>query len=171
MGEHREKIINLINSKTNLEKDWAKDFEIGIFNWCIKYADTHKVVKNWDNQKFLNLYLEKARSSISNIDKNSYIHNERLLKRLQEKEFLPHEIPFMKPQNVFPERWTDTLDAYIKKYEHAYENKVVAMTDMYRCGKCGKRECSYYEIQSRSADEGLTCHVRCINCGHGWKFG
>lgn len=171
MGEHREKIVNLINSKTNLEKDWAKDFEIGIYNWTIKYADTNKIVKNWENQKFLNLYLEKARSSISNIDKNSYIKNERLLKRLEEKEFLPHEIPFMKPQNIFPERWTDTLDAYIKKYEHAYENKVVAMTDMYRCSRCGKRECSYYEIQSRSGDEGMCQHVRCINCGHGWKFG
>lgn len=171
MGEHREKIINLINSKINLEKDWAKDFEIGIYNWCIKYADTHKVVKNWENQKFLNLYLEKARSSISNIDKNSYIKNERLLKRLEEKEFLPHEIPFMKPQNVFPERWTDTLDAYIKKYEHAYENKVVAMTDMYRCSRCGKREITYYELQSRSADESATIHIRCINCGNGWKIG
>jgi DNA-directed RNA polymerase subunit M/transcription elongation factor TFIIS len=168
--DHREKIIDLVIKKTSLEESWAKDFEIGIYNWCINYADKHKVVKNWSNQKFLNLYLEKARSNISNIDKNSYIENGRLLKRLYEKEFLPHEIAFMKPENIFPERWTGILDLYLKKYENAYENRVVAMTDMYRCGKCKKRECTYYEVQSRSGDEGMCCHVRCVNCGNGWKI-
>jgi DNA-directed RNA polymerase subunit M/transcription elongation factor TFIIS len=169
--DHREKIIDLIKKKTNLEESWAKDFEIGIYNWSINYADKHKVIKNWSNQKFLNLYLEKARSNISNIDKNSYIENGRLLKRLNEKEFLPHDIAFMKPQNVFPERWTDILDLYLKRYENAYENRVVAMTDMYRCGKCKKNETVYHEIQSRSADESATIHIRCINCGNGWKIG
>jgi DNA-directed RNA polymerase subunit M/transcription elongation factor TFIIS len=169
--DHREKIIDIIRKKTNLEESWAKDFEIGIYNWSINYADKHKVIKNWSNQKFLNLYLEKARSNISNIDKNSYIENERLLKRLNEKEFLPHDIAFMKPQNVFPERWTNILDLYLKRYENAYENRVVAMTDMYRCGKCKKNETVYHEIQSRSADESATIHIRCINCGNGWKIG
>lgn len=169
--DHREKIIDLVIKKTSLEEIWAKDFEIGIYNWCINYADKHKVVKSWSNQKFLNLYIEKARSNISNIDKNSYIENERLLKRLNEKEFLPHDIAFMKPQNIFPERWTDILDLYLKRYENAYENRVVAMTDMYRCGKCKKNETVYHEIQSRSADESATIHIRCINCGNGWKIG
>jgi len=169
--ENREKILDFIIKKTNLDKISAKDLEIGIYNWCINYSDNHKIIKNWDNQKFVNLYLEKSRSTLSNIDKNSYIENERLLTRLLEKEFLPHEIPFMKPQNVFPERWNDTLDIYLKKYENAYENKVVAMTDMYRCGKCGKRQCTYYEMQTRSADESSSIFIRCVNCGNGWRIG
>jgi DNA-directed RNA polymerase subunit M/transcription elongation factor TFIIS len=169
--DYREKIVKLIIDKSDLEEKWAKDLEIGIYNWCIKYSDTHKVVKNWENQKFINLYLEKSRSSISNLDKDSYVQNERLLKRLLENEFLPHDIPFMKAQNVFPERWSETLDAYLKKYEHAYENKVVAMTDMYRCSKCTKRQCTYYELQTRSSDESSTIFIRCINCGHKWRMG
>lgn len=169
--DNRIKIVSLIEEKTSIGKINAKDFEIGIYNWCIEYAEKHKIIKNWNNSKFSMLYLEKARSTISNIDKTSYIENDRLLIRLEEKEFYPHDIAFMKPQNVFPERWRDTLDMYIKKYEHAYENKVVAMTDMYRCGKCKKRETVYTEIQSRSADESATIHIRCINCGNGWKIG
>ena len=167
----REKLLKLIKQKTSLDDVSAKDFEIGIYNWCIKHADEHKITKSWQNTKFSMLYLEKARSSLSNIDSASYIANDRLSKRLEEKEFLPHDIPFMKPENVFPERWKNTIEAYLKKYENAYENKAVAMTDMFMCGKCKKRECTYYEMFSRSADEPAVIHIRCINCGNSWKIG
>jgi DNA-directed RNA polymerase subunit M/transcription elongation factor TFIIS len=167
----REKVLNLIKEKTNLDHLHAKDFEIGIYNWCIKHAEEHQIIKNWQNAKFTTLYLEKSRSILSNIDKTSYIGNERLLKRLKEKEFLPHDIPFMKPDNVFPDRWKETIEAYLKKYENAYENKAVAMTDMFTCGKCKKKECTYYEMFSRSADEPAVIHIRCINCGNSWKIG
>lgn len=167
----RPRVVSLIQEKTNVQDDIAKDVEIGIYNWCIGYADQHKIIKSWTNQKFANLYLQKARSIVTNMDKDSYIKNERLVKRLEEKEFLPHEIPFMKPENSFPERWKVTIDAYMKKYENAYENKVVAMTDMFICGKCRKRECTYYEIFSRSADEPAVIHIRCVNCGNSWKIG
>jgi DNA-directed RNA polymerase subunit M/transcription elongation factor TFIIS len=167
----REKIVTMLKDKTNLDAVHAKDFEIGIYNWCIKYSDENKIIKNWNNPKFKMLYLEKARSLISNIDKDSYIQNDRLLTRLNEGEFHPHDIPFMKPENQFPERWKATIDAYMKKYENAYENKAVAMTDMFKCGKCKKRECTYYEIFSRSADEPAVIHIRCVNCGNSWKIG
>lgn len=168
---NRIKVVSLIEEKTSIGEINAKDFEIGIYNWCIEYADAHKIMKNWNNTKFSMLYLEKARSTISNIDKTSYIKNDRLLVRLNEKEFNPHDIAFMKPQNTFPEQWINVLDKYIKKYEHAYENKVVAMTDMYRCGKCKKRECTWYEMQTRSADESSSLFIRCVNCGNSWRIG
>lgn len=167
----RARVASLVREKTNLDEVYAKDLEIGIYNWCIGYADKHKINKSWSNNKFSRLYLEKARSMLANIDKESYIQNDRLLLRLNEKEFLPHDIPFMKPENIFPERWKDTIDLYMKKYENAYENKVVAMTDMFLCGKCKKRECTYYEIFSRSADEPAVIHIRCVNCGNSWKIG
>jgi len=167
----RDKVVNLIKEKTGLDDIHAKDFEIGIYNWTIKYAEDNRIVKNWNNTKFNMLYLEKARSSISNIDKDSYIENKRLLTRLQEKEFFPHDIPFMKAENIFPEMWIDSIDNFKKKYEYAYEKKLVAMTDMYTCGKCKKKETVYHEIQSRSADESCTIHIRCINCCNGWKIG
>jgi transcription elongation factor S-II len=167
----RLNVQSLIKKQIALDDVQAKDCEIGIYNWCIAYADEHKIVKNWVNPKFLRLYLEKARSIISNMDKDSYIKNERLMTRLNENEFLPHDIPFMKPENLFPERWKDTIDLHMKKFENAYENKVVAMTDMFKCGKCHKRKTTYYEMQTRSADEPMTLMIRCVNCGNSWKIG
>lgn len=43
-------------------------------------------------------------------------------------------------------------------------------TDLLKCGKCGKRKCSYTQAQTRSADEPMTTFVLCLDCGHRWKF-
>eukprot|EP00088_Acartia_fossae_P007932 TRINITY_DN13733_c0_g1_i1.p1 TRINITY_DN13733_c0_g1~~TRINITY_DN13733_c0_g1_i1.p1 ORF type:complete len:295 (-),score=124.18 TRINITY_DN13733_c0_g1_i1:861-1709(-) len=43
-------------------------------------------------------------------------------------------------------------------------------TDMLKCGKCGKNNCTYNQIQTRSADEPMTTFVLCNECGNRWKF-
>lgn len=45
-----------------------------------------------------------------------------------------------------------------------------AETDMFKCGKCGKRKCKYFQMQTRSADEPMTTFVTCVHCGNKWKF-
>lgn len=43
-------------------------------------------------------------------------------------------------------------------------------TDLLKCGKCGKRDCTYNQLQTRSSDEPMTTFVLCNNCGNRWKF-
>ncbi|KAA0192696.1 hypothetical protein HAZT_HAZT002496, partial [Hyalella azteca] len=43
-------------------------------------------------------------------------------------------------------------------------------TDLLRCGKCGKRNCTYNQLQTRSSDEPMTTFVLCNDCGNRWKF-
>lgn len=49
-------------------------------------------------------------------------------------------------------------------------NKREASTDMFKCGKCKERKCTYYQMQTRSADEPLTTFVQCVNCNNRWRF-
>jgi transcription elongation factor S-II len=42
-------------------------------------------------------------------------------------------------------------------------------SSLYRCGKCKQNQCSYYQMQTRSADEPMTTFVTCHNCGNRWK--
>lgn len=49
-------------------------------------------------------------------------------------------------------------------------NKPAASTDQFKCGKCKERKCTYYQMQTRSADEPLTTFVQCVNCGNRWRF-
>lgn len=43
-------------------------------------------------------------------------------------------------------------------------------TDLFKCGKCGKSNCTYNQVQTRSADEPMTTFVLCNECGNRWKF-
>ncbi|CAO3665468.1 unnamed protein product [Umbelopsis ramanniana] len=45
-----------------------------------------------------------------------------------------------------------------------------AETDMFMCGKCKGRKTTYFQMQTRSADEPMTTFVTCVLCGNRWKF-
>lgn len=170
-SEIRDRVVSLLKAKSELEDLYAKDIEIGIYNWTLQYADSIRVTRNWKVQRFVNIYLDKARSVISNIDPNSYLNNSRLVTRLKEHEFLPHELPFMTPDSVFPEKWKQIMDERVKKELNVFDEKPQSMTNQFKCGKCKKRECIYQELQLRSADEPMTLFITCLNCGNRWKIG
>ncbi|KAJ2568655.1 transcription elongation factor TFIIS [Coemansia sp. RSA 1836] len=48
--------------------------------------------------------------------------------------------------------------------------RTAAVTDQFRCGRCKSRKCTYYQMQTRSADEPMTTFVTCTNCDNNWKF-
>ncbi|CAM6106829.1 unnamed protein product [Calypogeia fissa] len=48
--------------------------------------------------------------------------------------------------------------------------KQAASTDQFKCSKCKQRKCTYFQMQTRSADEPMTTFVTCVNCNNHWKF-
>jgi len=43
------------------------------------------------------------------------------------------------------------------------------VSSLFVCGRCKKNETTYYQMQTRSADEPMTTFISCVNCGHHWK--
>lgn len=171
MAQVREQFVTkIVSDPIGLSLEVAKDLERGVYNWCIEQSNVHKIVRNWKSPRFVHLYKDKARSIVNNLDTTSYVGNQRLLSRLNDNEFAPHETPFMKPENLYPERWAAILDLKMKKDMHVFEEKPKAMTDEFKCGKCKNRRCVYQELQVRSADEPMTLFITCLNCGHKWKI-
>ena len=50
-----------------------------------------------------------------------------------------------------------------------FEKDEGGATDQFKCNRCKQRKCTYYELQTRSADEPMTIFVTCLNCGKRWK--
>jgi transcription elongation factor S-II len=46
----------------------------------------------------------------------------------------------------------------------------MAESDEFKCGRCKKQRTVYFQKQTRCADEPMTTFVRCLECGHNWKF-
>jgi transcription elongation factor S-II len=147
----------------------AGELEKGIFNWTIDFATEKGVVRNWSNAVFKRLYLDKFRSVLANIDATSYVGNADLRARMRSGEFQPQHIAFMERQQVCPAVWRDLVEDKIKRDAHIGENTVTAMTDQFKCGRCKKRECVYYEVQTRSGDEPMDLRITCLNCGNRWR--
>ena len=167
----RQQFVQLCRDVTGLSEDQATDLEIGVFNWALQQSDTFRVAKTWANTKFAAIYGAKARSVIMNLDITSYIGNTDLLAKVLTGDVKPHDIPFMKPQETFPQRWREVVELKVQKDEYATTVKPVAMTDQFRCKRCKKRECVYQELQLRSADEPATIIITCISCSNTWRIG
>lgn len=167
---HREKVQKIISARCAfLSADEQEDFERGIYNHTLDEALRRGTRRVWDNPEFSALYDITARRSIANLDPKSYVGNPRLLTRLRDGEFLPHAIPSMTYAELYPEKWAEALEMAVKKETKMLTVDKSMATDMFKCTKCGKRETTYYEMQTRSADEPMTQFIRCLNCGKQWR--
>ena len=167
----RESAKRLIATRLGekLTEDERTDLERGIYNHAIEEATRRNVRKVWENPEFQALYDIGTKRTISNLDAKSYISNNRLYDRLREGEFKPHDIPYMSYSELFPEKWGQMIELGIKREAKMLEVDKSMATDMFRCTRCGKRQCTYYEMQTRSADEPMTQFIRCLNCGKQWR--
>jgi len=147
----------------------SRRIEKGIYNYCIDYATERNIKRNWKNLLFYRIYMAKVISIYSNLDKKCYIENNTLLDRIKKNEIDPNELATMSSYDTYPEIWSNLLDKKTKRDKMKYEMKQVAMTEMFKCRKCGSRKCSYYELQTRSADEPMTQFISCLDCGNRWK--
>ena len=141
---------------TNLEK--------GILNYSIDVSNKQNIVKKWDNELFVIIYTERLRTIMFNLQKN-----ETLLTQIKNKEIKSHKLAFMTHQEMNPEKWKPLIEDKKIRDKNMYNPQIDANTDNFTCGKCKSKRCSYYQLQTRSADEPMTTFVTCIDCGNRWK--
>ena len=141
----------------------ASNLEKAIFNYCIKEATNRKIIKKWENPYFVQLYIDRLRSIMYNLT------NPEIQSQLHTGELLPQTFAFMTHQEMKPERWAELIARKTKRDASRFNTNIEASTDMYTCKKCRSKKCTYYEMQTRSADEPATIFVTCLDCGKHWK--
>lgn len=91
------------------------------------------------------------------------------MNKLKNKEIKAHELAFMTHQDMSPEKWEKLIEDKKIRDQNKYEPKLEASTDNFQCRKCKSKKCTYYQLQTRSADEPMTTFVTCLDCGTRWK--
>ena len=164
----RKNIKGKINGIINNEKQ-SINLEKGIFNYSLQQAKRLKIVKKWDNKPFVNIYLSHLKTIYENIK------HPDLQEKLKSGELKAHLVAFMTHQEMRPELWNKMIEQKIKRDKSKYEVNLEAATDNFTCFKCQRNDpenankCTYYQLQTRSADEPMTTFVTCLNCGCRWK--
>lgn len=157
---------NNVSQKFNLLFDdelLSKNMEKGIFNFAIKEAKVRKIIKKWENPHFSQLYVDRFRTLYLNLK------NDELLNQIKNKDLAPQTFAFMTHQEMNPQHWRSLIEQKIKRDANKFTNNIQASTDMFTCKKCKSKRCTYYELQTRSADEPATIFVTCLDCGKNWK--
>jgi len=167
INDYRGKVRCLFTKVLNNEL--ADKLEESLFNYICQKSIERKIIRKWDNPFFRKMYFNKARSLYTNLDENSYVKNTYLVSQINKGNIEIEKIPFMNYQEMFPEHWKRLLDEKYKREKLLYEEKMEAMTDQFKCGRCKSKKCTYYELQTRSADEAMTTFISCLNCGNRWK--
>lgn len=164
-----------LNNLKFLEDKFSKDdirlLEKGIFETAYTRAVKMYIARSWKAPAFIEMYRQIVRAVFSNIHPQSPVNNPRLLTRVLDGEFKLSEIPSMSAFEMFPEKWFELKDKLLQREQKILEGNKSRATDQFKCRRCGKRECTYYELQTRSADEPMTCFISCLNCGKEWRQG
>lgn len=78
----------------------------------------------------------------------------------------------MTPEEMASDEMKNLRERFVKEAINDAQLATVqgTKTDLLKCGKCKRRNCTYNQLQTRSADEPMTTFVLCNDCGHRWKF-
>jgi len=159
----RNKIIDFFDKKIQ-NKNISENLEKGIYNYTLAQCDNKNLIKKWSNNQFVLIYIQKIKSIIFNLN------NENLFNKLINKEIKAHELVFMNHQEMRPDIWNILIEEKKIKDENKFSPKIEASTDDFTCFKCKSNKCTFYQLQTRSADEPMTTFVTCLNCNNVWKF-
>jgi transcription elongation factor S-II len=94
------------------------------------------------------------------------LKNPEFLEQIKNNEITAQSVAFMTHQEMRPDHWKDMIDKKMKRDASKYTNSIQASTDMFVCKKCKSRNSTFYEMQTRSADEASTIFITCLDCGN-----
>lgn len=93
-----------------------------------------------------------------------------LLDKINSAEYSLEQLSCMTDEDINKEYYSDIHRKKSELYQKELNgNTPQATTDLFECRKCKKRECVYYELQTRSADEPMTKFIKCCSCGFQWR--
>jgi len=142
--------------------------EKSIYNTTIKEAREKLIERSWSNMVFRRLYIKNYKTIIFNINYNK--NADFVLNKIKYGLWEPQNIVSMKAQILYPDLWESILLKNSKKMAMLGKQNNEQGSTSFRCGKCRKFNCTYFQMQTRSADEPMTTFMTCLECGNRWKF-
>ena len=156
----RTTIKNRLEAVVKDEK-LAINIEKSLFNNAIDIIEA--TYATFDNPKFMDEYKLNYISKIWNLK-----HNDVLLENLISGNINPQYFVKMTHREMNPTLWKER-DRLAKIALKDFDKEVISDDGLFRCGKCKQNKTTYYQMQTRSADEPMTTFITCHNCCNRWK--
>ena len=142
---------------------YGRNMEKSVYNWAGRLC--HEDI---NNMRFRSMYKNKV-CHILACNKRT---NNALVNRIQSGEIKSAKIADYGPEILEPNGLYFKTEMELKRRELIKEEARVKDEDyegMFKCGKCKSKKTTYYQMQTRSADEPMTTYVTCMECANRWK--
>jgi|AntRauTorckE5430_2_1112549.scaffolds.fasta_scaffold04531_3 transcription elongation factor S-II len=126
-------------------------------------------------------YLDKIRSLIFNLKKNSDLRENVILGSTQPETLVtlaPEQLATAEKSEERNKAEAKLKDSRRLDWEQANEGKInemcgikgdLLLASLFTCGRCKSIKTTSTQKQTRSADEPMTVFVFCLNCGNRWR--
>nr|XP_020464192.1 transcription elongation factor A protein 3 isoform X2 [Monopterus albus] len=159
----RDKCIEMLAAALRTDDDY-KEFAANCDGMAAEIEDhIYQEIKATDMK-----YKNRVRSRISNLKdpKNPGLRRNVLAGSIELSRIAAMSAEEMASDELKQLRNVLTQEAI---REHQMAKTGGTTTDLLQCGKCKKKNCTYNQVQTRSADEPMTTFVLCNECGNRWK--
>ncbi|NXQ06091.1 TCEA3 protein, partial [Vidua macroura] len=157
----RDKCIEMLTAALRMDDDY-KEFSVNCEKMASEIED--HILRGARDMKYRN----RVRSRISNLKdpKNPGLRRNVLCGAIE-----PSLIARMTAEEMASDELKQLRNAMTQEAirEHQMAKTGGTVTDLFQCGKCKKKNCTYNQVQTRSADEPMTTFVLCNECGNRWK--
>ncbi|XP_014746070.1 PREDICTED: transcription elongation factor A protein 3 isoform X2 [Sturnus vulgaris] len=159
----RDKCIEMLTAALRMDDDY-KEFSVNCEKMASEIEDhIFQELKSTDMK-----YRNRVRSRISNLKdpKNPGLRRNVLCGAIE-----PGLIARMTAEEMASDELKKLRNAMTQEAirEHQMAKTGGTVTDLFQCSKCKKKNCTYNQVQTRSADEPMTTFVLCNECGNRWK--
>ena len=165
----RQFVINRLSTLLEIPEDdiICINLEKCILNHATDRAKSIGQVAAWDNHKYTSIYKQKFLSI-----QESLKDNPKLQKSIIGKGLKTRDVINMRPEELCPDGlYAKQIEIKIhKEMRKEYLSREIKNQDgFFKCGRCKSLKTTYYQLQTRSADEPMTTFVSCLNCDRNWK--
>lgn len=163
MATLRKYVVDTLQSDfNNVDAVTAKNIEIAIFNHACRQCKD----PSWENRWFRTLYKHRYLAISGSLKRG-------LVERILSKQVKCRDLITMAPEQLEPNGICAQTIQKLKQRDLDRElmrRKDAEYEGIFMCKKCKSKKTTYYQLQTRSADEPMTTFVNCGECGNCWKF-
>ena len=166
----------------------AKNAEISILNWTRERVKAHGSDPSWENRMYRQIYKQKVANIAAELGRGPMVAADlklegdrvkldlqvvpQLVRRLQTKQLDAKQLAWYEPDVLWPDGPYSRMMLARRARDLQMEKSKAKEEDysgLFKCGKCKSTKTTYYQMQTRSADEPMTSFITCVNCGNKWK--
>ncbi|XP_070260437.1 transcription elongation factor A protein 3 isoform X1 [Myotis yumanensis] len=160
----RDKCVEMLSAALKADDD-HKDYGVNCDKMASEIEDhIYQELKSTDMK-----YRNRVRSRISNLKDP---RNPGLRRNVLSGAISTGLIAKMTAEEMASDELRELRNAMTQEAirEHQMAKTGGTTTGLFQCKKCKKKNCTYNQVQTRSADEPMTTFVLCNECGNRWKF-